>query len=134
MSERTVGIRSKSFQRERWHLLYREFHFFSNAQRAVRSMRGQDPKLDGELIIDGGTVAHRHTQPTHTHTLTHLHKISERARICILKVKRELRFSPRQLLKVKLNIEFLRGRRLGIRLTAVRTELGSLKEINNITR
>lgn len=78
------------------------------------------------------TVAHRHTHPTHTHT--HLHKISERARICILKVKRELRFSPRQLLKVKLNIEFLRGRGLGIRLTAVRTELASLKEINNMTR
>lgn len=75
MSERTVGIWSKSFQQERWHLLYREFHFFRNAQRAVQSMRGQDPKLDGELIIDGTTVAHRHTHPTHT--LTHLHKISE---------------------------------------------------------
>lgn len=49
------------------------------------------------------------TRSQHTHTLTHLHKIAERARICILKVKRELRFSPRQLLKVKLNIEFLRG-------------------------
>lgn len=132
MSERTVGIRSKSFQREPWHLLYREFHFFSNAQRAVRSMRGQDPKLDGELIIDGATVAHSRSQ-THAPN-THLHKIAERARICILKVKRELRFSPRQLLKVKLNIEFLRGRRLGIRLTAVRTELASLKEINNMTR
>lgn len=54
---------------------------------------------------------------------------SEVLRICILKVKRELSCSGHQLLLLKLNIEFLRGRKLDTWLVAAGNELAALKEV-----